>query len=62
MGILISLLIAIIIFVMAFWLVDLLPAPFTPGAKNIIKILLILIAIVWLLQEFFHPFGGYYIR
>ena len=60
MSLLIVILVAVIIFVCALTLVDMLPV--AGNGKQIIKILLILFALVWLLQNFVVHAGGYYVR
>ena len=60
MGLLIALLVAALIFFCAFALVDMMPVD--GRGKQILKIILVLIALVWLLQNFVHPWGGWYLR
>ena len=63
MGILITLLIFAIILVVALWVVDLLPTPpLTAQIKQIFKLVLVLFALIWLLQNFWLHAGGYYIH
>ncbi len=64
MGTLIALLIFVVIVIVAIWIVDMLVATLGLPANGvkIIKAILLLIALLWLVQQFFHPFGGYYFR
>lgn len=64
MGTLIALLIFVLIVVVAIWIVDMLVGTLglPANAVKIIKAILLLIAFLWLCQEFFHPLGGFYFR
>jgi len=64
MGTLISLLVFVLILVIALWVVDLLVGTLGLPAKavQIIKVILVLIAVLWLLQNFVFHVGGFYLR
>jgi len=63
-GTLIALLIFALIIIIAIWIVDMLVGTLGLPARavQVIKIILVLIAFLWLLQQFGHPFGGWYLR
>lgn len=63
-GILLALLIFALIIIVAIWIVDMLVGALGMPARAVqmIKIILVLIAFLWLLQQFGHPFGGFYFR
>lgn len=59
-SLLISLLVAVIVIGLAFWLVGMLP--FDAKLMQIVRVILVVICVLYVLQMLFHPFGGYYIR
>jgi hypothetical protein len=52
MGLIVSLIVALVVVCLALWAVDLLPLPTPP--KNLIKVLVIVLAIVWIINGV-HP-------
>lgn len=59
-GVFVSLLIAAVLIIFALMIVDMMPVDVR--FKQILKIVCLLLAFVWLLQEFAIHAGGYYIR
>jgi hypothetical protein len=60
MGALISILIAVIVIGLLFWLCGQLP--FDAKMKQVVQVVLVVICIIWVLQELVFHVGGFYIR
>lgn len=58
MNLIVALLVAVLIFMLVSSLIDKWPGDAQP--KQVAHMILIVLAIIWLLQIFWHPFGGYY--
>lgn len=64
MGILFALLVFALFVVIAVWVVDLLASSLSlpPKGVQLIKVILLLMAVVWLFQSFLFHAGGFYFR
>lgn len=60
MGLIITLLIALLFAVVAFYIVDRIGLDAKTG--QIVKAILAVLFLIWLFQEFIHPWGGYYVH
>jgi uncharacterized membrane protein len=57
-GMLVSLLVAVLVLGLVFWLISMLPGD--ARFKQIAQVILVIIALLWLAQVFFHPIPGFW--